>query len=191
MALDRSALLEVLDALKAADVDERIRQAATTIYQALIEAELSSVIGAGPHERTETRLAQRNGHRPKTVSTAAGDLELQIAIDGTKLTANASRDANRTAAELAEQILAADGSGHEAWPHDRSTTRRNPCACGLSDGDPEQPSDDLAGLAHPVSQIEGDRVLRCDRDRGTTAKMTSTVKPVHRPLLRLPWMMSQ
>ena len=78
MALDQSALLELLEALKAADVDERIRQAATTIYQALIEAELSSVIGAGAHERTETRLAQRNGHRPKTVSTVAGDLDLQI-----------------------------------------------------------------------------------------------------------------
>jgi hypothetical protein len=39
MALDQSALLEVLDALKAAEVDDRIRQAAETIYQALIEAE--------------------------------------------------------------------------------------------------------------------------------------------------------
>lgn len=33
------------DALKAADVDDKVRQAAKTIYQALIEAELSSVIG--------------------------------------------------------------------------------------------------------------------------------------------------
>jgi transposase-like protein len=72
MALDQSALLEVLDALKGADVDERIRQAATTIYQALIEAELTAVIGAAPNERTEARLALRNGHRPKTVSTCAG-----------------------------------------------------------------------------------------------------------------------
>ena len=47
MALDQSALLEVLEALKAADVDDRIRSAATTIYQALIEAELTAVIGAG------------------------------------------------------------------------------------------------------------------------------------------------
>jgi putative transposase len=78
MALDQSALLELLDALKAADVDDRIRSAATTIYQALIEAELSSVIGAVPHERTETRTGQRNGHRPKTISTVAGDLALQI-----------------------------------------------------------------------------------------------------------------
>jgi hypothetical protein len=78
MALDQSALLELLEALKAADVDERIRQAATTIYQALIEAELTAVIGAAPHERAETRLAQRNGHRSKTISTVAGDLELRI-----------------------------------------------------------------------------------------------------------------
>jgi putative transposase len=78
VALDQSALLEVLDALKAAEVDDRIRQAAQTIYQALIEAELTAVIGAGPHERTPERLAQRNGHRPRLLSTTAGDLELRI-----------------------------------------------------------------------------------------------------------------
>ena len=65
MALDQSALLEVLDALKAADVDDRIRSAATTIYQAFIEAELTAVIGAALHERTDTRTAQRNGSRPR------------------------------------------------------------------------------------------------------------------------------
>jgi transposase-like protein len=78
MALDQSALLEVLESLKAAEVDDRIRSAAATIYQALIEAELSAVIGAEPHQRTEARLAQRNGHRPRVLSTTAGDLELQI-----------------------------------------------------------------------------------------------------------------
>jgi transposase-like protein len=78
VALDQSALLEVLDALKAAEVDDRIGQAAQTIYQALIEAELTAVIGAAPHERTSDRLAQRNGHRPRVLSTTAGDLELRI-----------------------------------------------------------------------------------------------------------------
>jgi len=72
MALDQSALLEVLDALKAAEVDDRIRQAAQTIYQALIEAELSSVIGALPHERTGSRTAHRNGHRPRVLASTAG-----------------------------------------------------------------------------------------------------------------------
>jgi putative transposase len=78
MALDQSALLEVLEALKAADVDDRIRSAATTIDQALVEAELTAVIGAAPPERTEMRTAQRNGSRPRTLSTPAGDLELRI-----------------------------------------------------------------------------------------------------------------
>ena len=39
-------LLEVLEVLKAAEVDNRIRQATETIYQALIEAEFAAVIGA-------------------------------------------------------------------------------------------------------------------------------------------------
>jgi putative transposase len=78
MALDQSALLEVLEVLKAADVDDRIRQAAETIYQALIEAELTAVIGAHPHQRTDIRITQRNGHRPRTITTTAGDLELKI-----------------------------------------------------------------------------------------------------------------
>ncbi|WP_230314127.1 transposase, partial [Nakamurella alba] len=68
----------MLEELKDTGVEERIRAAARTIYQALIDAELTSVIGAGPHERTESRTNQRNGHRPRTLSTIAGDLELQI-----------------------------------------------------------------------------------------------------------------
>ncbi len=78
MALDQSALLEVLEVLKAAEVDDRIRQATETIYQALIEAELTAVIGAYPHQRTETRAGMRNGHRQRVISTTAGDLELKI-----------------------------------------------------------------------------------------------------------------
>ena len=78
MALNQSALLEVLDALKAADVGDRVRQAAETVYQALIEAELTETIGAALHERRESRTALRNGHRTRTLSTTAGDLELRI-----------------------------------------------------------------------------------------------------------------
>jgi putative transposase len=78
MALDQSALLEVLDVLKVADVGDRVRAAAETIYQALIEAELTDTIGAAVHERTETRTAQRNGHRSRILSTTAEDLELRI-----------------------------------------------------------------------------------------------------------------
>ena len=65
MTLDHAALLEVLEAVKAAEVDGRIKLAAQTIYQALIDAELTHVIGAGPWEDTVTRTAQRNGTRPR------------------------------------------------------------------------------------------------------------------------------
>jgi putative transposase len=78
MALDQSALLEVLDALKGADVEDRIRQAATTIYQALIETELTSVIGAAPHERTEGRSGYGTGTGPRRSPRPRVTLQLQI-----------------------------------------------------------------------------------------------------------------
>src|SRR4051794_14364705 len=78
MALDHAALLDVLDVLKAGDAGERVRVAAETMYQALIDAEATAVIGAQPWERTDTRTAQRNGSRPRAVSTGAGDLALRI-----------------------------------------------------------------------------------------------------------------
>ena len=46
--------------------------------QALIEAEATEAIGAGRYQRTDGRGTHRNGHRPKTVSTTAGDIEVQI-----------------------------------------------------------------------------------------------------------------
>jgi putative transposase len=78
MALDQSALIDLLEALKTTDVSDRVRSATETLYQALIDAELTAVIGAGPHERTPERTAQRNGSRPRTLTTTAGDLELRI-----------------------------------------------------------------------------------------------------------------
>jgi hypothetical protein len=72
MALSQSALLELLAALDAADGVERFRLSLQRMYQELIEAEATERIGAGPHERTEARVVQRNGHRPRTLSTTAG-----------------------------------------------------------------------------------------------------------------------
>jgi transposase-like protein len=78
MALDQSALIDLLEALKNTDVDERVRVATEHLYQALIDAELTAFVGAAPHERTPDRTAQRNGSRPRTLTTTAGDLELRI-----------------------------------------------------------------------------------------------------------------
>jgi putative transposase len=78
MALDQSALLELVEALRSADGGELMRRLLHTMLQALIDAEATAHIGAAPHERTETRITQRNGGRDKLVATTAGDLTVRI-----------------------------------------------------------------------------------------------------------------
>ena len=78
MALDQFALLELLDALKAADADDVVRRSLEAVLQALVDAEATARIGAEPHQRTETRTTQRNGYRDRLVTTAAGDVELRV-----------------------------------------------------------------------------------------------------------------
>ena len=78
MALSQSALLEVLEALKASDSTEVIRRALEVMLQQLIDAEATAFIGAEPHERTDARVTQRNGSRSKTITTTAGDVDLSI-----------------------------------------------------------------------------------------------------------------
>jgi putative transposase len=71
-------LSELLAALKAGEMTDTIRTSLEWVLQQLIEAEATAYIGAGRHERTDTRLAQRNGHRSRLLSTQAGDVELGI-----------------------------------------------------------------------------------------------------------------
>ena len=78
MAMDQSALLDLLAELKDTDVTDRIRVATEHLYQELIDAEVTAVIGAGPWQRTEARTALRNGAGDRVLTTTAGDLELRI-----------------------------------------------------------------------------------------------------------------
>jgi putative transposase len=78
MTLDQSALLELLEALNAGDADGVVRRALESVFQALIDAEVTAQIGAAPHERTPGRVTRRNGYRDRALTTAAGDLELRI-----------------------------------------------------------------------------------------------------------------
>lgn len=78
MALDQSALLELVETMRDTDASELMRRLLNTMLQELVEAEATSVIGAGPHERTETRTTQRNGTREKTVTTGVGDVTVKI-----------------------------------------------------------------------------------------------------------------
>ena len=78
MALDQSALLDLLGELKLTDVTDRIRVATETLYQELIDAEATAFIGAAPFERTTERSTHRNGTHPRVLTTTAGDLDLTI-----------------------------------------------------------------------------------------------------------------
>ncbi len=78
MALTQSDLSDLLAALKAGEMTDTIRTSLEWILQELIEAEATTVVGARLHERSDTRTTQRNGHRPRLLSTAAGDVELKI-----------------------------------------------------------------------------------------------------------------
>jgi transposase-like protein len=78
MTHDHSALLAQLDALKSADAGAVFVELIRAGLQALIEAEATEKIGAGRYQRSEDRGTHRNGHRPKTVSTTSGDIEVKI-----------------------------------------------------------------------------------------------------------------
>ena len=71
-------LVELVTDLGGDEVRFLFRDLVQKALQELIDAELTEVIGAGPHERTETRTNQRNGARSRVLSTPAGDVELRI-----------------------------------------------------------------------------------------------------------------
>ena len=78
MALSKSALSELLDALGAGGDLDVVREGLALVLQALIDAEATQHIGARPYERSEQRTAHRNGTRSRLLSTKAGDVELRI-----------------------------------------------------------------------------------------------------------------
>jgi putative transposase len=78
MALDQSALLELLDAMRSADGGDLMRRLLATMLQLLVDAEATAFIGAEPHERSDARITHRNGTRDKLVATATGDLTVKI-----------------------------------------------------------------------------------------------------------------
>jgi putative transposase len=78
MALSKSALSELLDALRAGAGLDVVGEALGLVLQALIDAEATQHIGADRYQRTDTRTVHRNGTRARLLSTKAGDVELRI-----------------------------------------------------------------------------------------------------------------
>lgn len=78
MALSQSALSELLEAFRTGDGVDMIRESVRTVLQELVEHEAAGVIGAQRYERTQDRVTERNGTRPKLLTTKAGDVQLRI-----------------------------------------------------------------------------------------------------------------
>ena len=78
MALSQSVVSDLLDAFRAGEGVDLVRDAVRLVMQELIEVDATERIGADRYERTDTRITDRNGSRPRLVATQAGDIELRI-----------------------------------------------------------------------------------------------------------------
>ena len=78
MALSKSVASELLEAFRAGEGVDLIRESVRLVMQELIETEATEHIGADRYERAESRVTERNGARPRLVATQAGDVELRI-----------------------------------------------------------------------------------------------------------------
>ena len=76
MALSDSALSELAEVFRTGEGTDFIRECVRVAMQELIDAEATAAIGAGRYERTESRVTERNGSRPRLLTTHAGDIAL-------------------------------------------------------------------------------------------------------------------
>jgi transposase-like protein len=75
---DASTFADVLARFGDDGTKDLFRRLVEQALQDLIDAEVTAKIGAGRHERTDTRSNYRNGTRERALSTHAGDVELRI-----------------------------------------------------------------------------------------------------------------
>jgi putative transposase len=58
-----------------------LKEIVERLIQELLEAEMTEHIGAAPYERAEKRTGHRNGHKPRTLRTRVGTLNLLVPQD--------------------------------------------------------------------------------------------------------------
>jgi len=63
------------------DDPDFLREIAERVIQEILEAEMTEHIGAALHERTDARKGYRNGHKPRTLRTRVGTLNLLVPQD--------------------------------------------------------------------------------------------------------------
>jgi putative transposase len=77
VAVSKMELLELVSKAEAGDVDF-LREGVRVLAQALMEAEVSTQIGAEHGQRVPDRVTHRNGYRARDWDTRAGTIELAI-----------------------------------------------------------------------------------------------------------------
>jgi putative transposase len=78
MARDSMDLTSFVGKLLREDDRDILRDGIKALPQMIMDVEVSSKIGAGPYERTESRIAYRNGYRTRAWNTCVGTVELKI-----------------------------------------------------------------------------------------------------------------
>jgi len=114
MTDSKMALLELV---QKSDDSSFLRELLQFSLQRLMSFEVDGRCGAGPHERSETRVNQRNGYRERTFETRLGTLDLRIP----KLRHGSYFPAFLEARKTAERALVA--VIQEAWIHGVSTRK--------------------------------------------------------------------
>ncbi len=63
------------------DDPDFLREIVERVLQELLEAEMTEHVSAAPYERSENRTGHRNGHKPRTLRTRVGTLNLLVPQD--------------------------------------------------------------------------------------------------------------
>src|SRR5215211_6347695 len=134
-----------------------LREIVERVLQELLETEMTEHIGAAPYERTERRTGHRNGHKPRTLRTRVGTLNLLVPQDreGTFSTRLFSRyQRNEKALCLALMQMYVEGVST------RKVTEVTEALCGTSFS--KSLLSELAGRLD--SELEGWRSRRLEAD---------------------------
>ena len=81
MAKDHRRLTEEVAQGMLLDDPAFLRELLKRMLQEFLEAEMTEHVGAAPYERTTERKGQRNGHKPRTLRTRVGTLNLLVPQD--------------------------------------------------------------------------------------------------------------
>jgi len=70
--------MDLSELLAKQDGGDFLRAVAEAVLQLLMEADVEGLIGAGKHERADSRTTWRNGYRERALNTRLGRLNLKV-----------------------------------------------------------------------------------------------------------------